>query len=330
MFKSRGVDIAHLAEFHDDMSKERLSRIELQKVMHDECRRLSNDQFLLMPGEEPDVHLGGHWISLFPKPVYWTLNRATGQSFVEQVDGYGSVYHVGNSEDVLKLMEAEHGLMWTAHPRIKGSFGFPDAYKGRDFFKSDRFLGEAWKAMPADNSLPRLGTRVLDLLDDTSNWGAHKYAIGEVDVFRISTQSELYGPMNINYVKLDRIPRFDDGWQPLLDALNAGRMFVTTGEVLIPSCTFGGKRGGETLQPPVGGKVELDVQLEWTFPLSFAEVISGDGEHVFRQRIELNDSDAFGSRTLKIPVDLTGRKWVRFEVWDLATNGAFTEPVWIE
>jgi len=26
----------------------------------------------------------------------------------------------------------------------------------------------------------------------------------------------------------------------------------------------------------------------------------------------------------------TFQKWVRFEVWDIATNGAFTQPVWIE
>jgi hypothetical protein len=29
-------------------------------------------------------------------------------------------------------------------------------------------------------------------------------------------------------------------------------------------------------------------------------------------------------------VDLAGKKWARFEVWDIATNGAFTEPVWVE
>jgi len=330
MFKARGVDIAHLAEFHYDTSKEKLSRIELLKVMHDECRRLSNDQFLLLPGEEPDVHLGGHWISLFPKPIYWTLDRKKGQPFVEQMEGFGSIYHVGNSDDVLKLMETERGLMWTAHARIKGSFGFPDAYKNKDFFRSDCFLGAAWKAMPADHSLPRLGTRVLDLLDDISNWGLHKYTIGEVDVFAISPESELYGHMNINYVKLDKVPRFDDGWQPLLDSLRAGRLFVTTGEVLIPACTFAGKSGGETIHLPPDGKANLEASLEWTFPLSFAEIVSGDGEKVYRQRIELNDTEAFGSRTLKVPANLTGRKWVRFEVWDIATNGAFTEPVWIE
>ena len=35
------------------------------KAMHDECARLSDDEFLLLPGEEPNVHLGGHWISFF-------------------------------------------------------------------------------------------------------------------------------------------------------------------------------------------------------------------------------------------------------------------------
>ena len=58
--------------------------------------------------------------------------------------------------------------MWTAHPRIKGSRTFPDAYFDTAFYRSDRFLGGAWKSMPVDLSLPRLGTRVLDLQDDIS------------------------------------------------------------------------------------------------------------------------------------------------------------------
>jgi hypothetical protein len=28
--------------------------------------------------------------------------------------------------------------------------------------------------------------------------------------------------------------------------------------------------------------------------------------------------------------NLSGRHWVRFEVWDIAANGAFTQPVWVE
>ena len=46
--------------------------------------------------------------------------------------------------------------------------------------------------------------------------------------------------------------------------------------------------------------------------------------------MELSDTEAYGSRALRVPVDLTNRKWVRLEVWDMARNGAFTQPVWIE
>jgi hypothetical protein len=315
------VDIAHLAEFHVQHTPAmNAKRLELLRTLNDECERLSEDgKFLLLPGEEPNVHLGGHWISLFPRSVYWTLEREKDQPFVEQVDGVGNVYHVGSSADVLKLMEAEHGLMWTAHPRIKGSFGFPDAYRSTDFFRSDHFLGAAWKAMPADDSRPRLGERVLDLLDDMNNWDhGRKLAVGEVDVFKVEPEYELYGHMNVNYLKLDRIPRFSEGWQPVLDALRAGDFFVTTGEVLIPSWSLDRARG------------EVVAEVEWTFPLAFAQVISGDGSSVRRQRLELAETASFGSQKLVIPVDLSKSKWLRLEVWDIAANGAFTQPIWID
>ena len=49
-----------------------------------------------------------------------------------------------------------------------------------------------------------------------------------------------------------------------------------------------------------------------------------------RQRVDLTETEAFGTRTLRVPVTLTGQRWVRFEVWDVAANGAFTQPVWVE
>jgi len=330
-FKARGADIVHLAEFHykDGSRTPESDRLRELKLMHDEFRRLSDDELLLLPGEEPNVHLGGHWISFFPKPVYWTLNRPAGKSFAEEVAGYGKVYRVGSPEDVLQLFEAERGLMWTAHPRIKSSFQFPDRYKDTEFFRSDRFLGAAWKAMPADLSRPTLGWRVLDLLDDMSNWGAKKHALGEVDTFRMEPDFETYGHMNINYLRLAKLPRYDDGWHPVLDALRGGEFFTTTGEVLIPEFAVGGKQSGQTLAVTGDGKTTLEANLEWTFPLAFAEIISGDGQKVFRQRIDLADTESFGTRKLRLPLDLKGRTWVRFEVWDIAANGAFTQPIWI-
>ena len=85
--------------------------------------------------------------------------------------------------------------------------------------------------MPADLSHDRLGRRALDLLDDMANWGQKKYLLGEVDVFKIDHTHELYGHMNINYVRLDpdRMPRFDESWQPVLDAVRRGTFFVDDG-----------------------------------------------------------------------------------------------------
>jgi hypothetical protein len=331
-FKARGIEIAHLAEFHVGgtprlPAPERLVQL---KTLHEECARLSDRELLILPGEEPNVHLGGHWLSFFPKPVYWVLNRAAGKPFSEEVPGYGTVYHVGSADDVLQLMQREHGLMWTAHARIKGSFGFPDGYWEKPFYRSDRFLGAAWKAMPADLSLPRLGSRVLDLLDDMSNAGLHKFVIGEADLFRMEPDYETYAHLNINYVQLGSIPRFADGWQPVLDSLRAGKFFTTTGEVLMPKFSVGGKTSGETLRLSGREPASLELALEWTFPLAFVEVISGDGKNVHRQRIDLTDTEPFGDRVLRLPIDLADRRWVRVEAWDVARNGAFSQPIFIE
>ncbi len=154
--------------------------------------------------------------------------------------------------------------------------------------------------MPADLSHDRLGRRALDLLDDMANWGQKKYMPGEVNVFKIDHTHELYGHMNINYVRLDgdRLPRFDEGWQPVLDSLRAGRFFVSTGEVLIPEFTVNGQPSGSTVSLKPGEKPEVRLGLIWTFPMRFVEVISGDGSRVFRERIDLSDTAAFGVRTL--------------------------------
>ncbi len=329
-FKARGVNIVHLAEFHvgETPSMGGDERLALLKTLHGECARLSDDDLLILPGEEPNVHLRGHWMSLFPKPIYWVLNRPAEKPFVEMTEAYGKVYHVGSVDDVLKLMELENGLMWTAHARIKSSIGYPDRYKTRPFFASDHFLGAAWKAMPADLSRPTQGWRVLDLLDDMSNWGMRKQAIGEADLFRMEPEFETYAHMNINYLKLDKLPRFQDGWQPVLDSLRKGSFFTTTGEILIPGFTVGGKVSGEVIEDASSQQM-LEADLEWTFPMAFAEIVSGDGKQVFRQRVDLSDSDGFGTKKLRVPVDLKGRTWVRFEAWDIASNGAFTQPIWI-
>ena len=268
---------------------------------------------------------------LFPRPVYWTMKRAPGQPFVESSAANGAVYHVGDRFDMLHLLEREHGLAWTSHPRIKASSWTPDIFRREDFYLSDNWLGAAWKAMPADLSQDRLGRRALDLLDDMANWGQKKYLPGEVDVFKIDHTHELYGHMNINYVKLDpdRLPRFDEGWQAVVDALRSGRFFVSTGEVLIPEFSVNGHTSGSGLTRKRIDPALVRIDLSWTFPLRLIELISGDGSKIFRERMECSDTDPFDKRTFQLRPDLSGRKWLRVEAWDIAGNGAFTQPVWL-
>jgi hypothetical protein len=329
VMKGMNVNIVHVAEFHGDGHPEDAGPLRLPelKAMFDLCRGHSDDRLLVIPGEEGNRYLAhpwppakgihpGHWMYLFPEPVYLTFTRAAGQPFAERIEPYGTVYHVGDRDDMARLLRERHGLAWTTHPRIKASYATPDAFKDQAFFKDDTWLGAAWKAMPADLSEERLGRRALDVLDDMNNWGPpRKLLPGEVDVFEIDSSHELYGHMNVNYLRLPKLPSYDD-WSEVLRVLRSGDFFVTTGEVLIHS--FDVKDG------------QASADLEWTFPLRHAEVIWGDGARVMRKRLTLPDTTEFGRRRFTWPVELTGARWYRLEAWDVAGDGAFTQPKWIQ
>ena len=103
----------------------------------------------------------------------------------------------------------------------------------------------------------------------------------------------------------------------MVDALRAGNFFVTSGEVLMRDWSVEG----------AGAKRTYNAEAEWTFPPEFAELVWSDGKNVERQTIDMAEMAPFGSHKFRIPFDATGKKWVRFAVWDSAGNGAFTQPV---
>jgi hypothetical protein len=107
-----------------------------------------DQDFLIIPAEEANVHLGGHWGLVFPKPVYWFMKRPDSKPFESKDPTYGTVYHVGNEQEMLELMRQEGGFAYQSHPRTKGSTGFPDKIKESAHFR-DRTI-ESWlKAMPS-------------------------------------------------------------------------------------------------------------------------------------------------------------------------------------
>ena len=139
----------------------------------------------------------------------------------------------------------------------------------------------------------------------------------------------MYAHLNVNYLQLDKLPGFSEGWQPVLDAMKNGKFFTTTGEVLLPVFKVNGKASNETIELNESGKAAIELEINWTFPLNFVEIISGDGNKVFRDRINLDTTKAFGKQKFTFNSNLKNRTWVRVEVWDVAANGAFTQSVWI-
>jgi hypothetical protein len=321
VLRGLGIDVAILADFHSDSHPNDPGpiRFKEQKVYFDGCRRFSDRGFLLIPGEEPDATLGGHYITFLPHPVYWSHVRVDGQQFTETDPTYGKVYHIGSAADELKMLRLENGLMWQAHPRTKGSAGYPDAVRDQAHFLSDRFLGGSYQSLPVDQSEKRLcEARCLGLLDDMNNWGAGpKYMIAEGDTYMKYPDDETFPQLIVNYVKLPSVPRFDEDWSSITRALRAGDYFVSSGEVLLRNFAIEGS----------GPRRTYAAEVEWTFPLEFVELVWGDGHTTGRQIISATDLPPFGSHVFRVPFDVAGKKWVRFAVWDSAGNGAFTQPV---
>lgn len=315
-FKGLGVNLLHLAEFHGDGNPmdPGPKRLPQMQAMFELCRKYSDKHLMLIPGEEANAHLGGHWVYLFPKPVFLTLVRGKDVPFSETIDPYGTVYHTGSAQDMVDVLRKEKALAWTAHPRIKASSAFPDKYKDTEWYQSDLWLGGAWKAMPGDLSNVGLGMRVLDLLDDMNTWGQKKIAHGEVDCFIPDRSHELYASMNVNYLRLAKMPSADD-WSSVLDVLRRGDFFVTTGEVLIPSFEV---KGGKAV-----------AELEWTFPLKSVELVTSDGKTVTRKSIPMTSTGEFQRKTFEWPLEGAAPAWVRLEAWDILGDGAFTQPLWL-
>jgi hypothetical protein len=152
-----------------------------------------------------------------------------------------------------------------------------------------------------------------------NNWGLKKRMLGEVDVFQIQESDELYAHMNVNYVKLPEVPDFDH-YGRLLDAVARGDSFISTGEILLPEVRIHDQ----------GGKIAVDAKAQNTYPLELAEVVWGNGSETSRKIVPLTGNHQFSENTFHWSVDATDWKWARVAFWDVAGNGAFTNPVWRE
>jgi hypothetical protein len=323
VFRGLGINIVYLGDFHDDSdgADPGPKRLPEQKAYFEGAAKLSDKNFLVMPEEETNAYIAGHTYMMNPKPIYFTHARqlAAGTPFEENIPGYGTVYHLGSTDDLLKFVNETKSIIWAAHPRTKSSALYPDMYKDKDYFQSDRFIGGSWESLPVDLSQPRLcEVRCFGLNDEMSNWAPKpKFMLAEGDTYMKRPDDETYPMLAINYLKLDKVPLFNESWSPIVEGIHNGNFFGTTGEILFHNWAIEG----------AGAKSVYTASIEYTFPLEFAELVWSDGAKVDRKIVKLTDTTAFGTKSFRIPFDATGKKWVRFAVWDSAGDGAWLQPV---
>jgi hypothetical protein len=317
--EAHGIDSVLIMDFHLDGHPGDLSPIRLQelKAYYAACRAQSDSHFLIIPAEEADILLGGHWGLVFPKPVLWYQDRKDGQPFKTDDPVYGTVYRVSTPDEMWKMVTAENGIVYETHPRTKGSTGYPDKILDTSYFRSPRYVGVGWKAMPSDLSSPRLGERAFKVLDDLNNLGLHKILIGEDDLFQISPTDELYSNLNANYLRMDHLPDFDQ-YNDLLASMAKGGGFISTGGVLLPDISVASEENS----------VRFTATVSSTFPLHFAEIVWGDGQQTRREIFPLDTSGAFENRRYEWSAKTPGWKWARLAVWDVSADGTFTNPTW--
>ncbi len=325
--KGMGVNIVGLSDFHDDLHQTDPGPLRFPDE-HDyalAAAKASDKDFLVTPWEESYI-FGGHYNVLFPHNVYWSMTKAPGAPFTENVPPYGKVYHATTPEEFQRVLDTENGYWYYAHQRTKGSTGYPDATLDKPFVRNDHNLGLAFKpGMGMDLSEARLCEwRCFDALDMMNNAITDsglrpKYLLADIDTYRKAPEDDLYPQFPVSYIKIDPLPGPADDWMPILTALRAGDSFGTTGEILFNDYRVAGS----------GSQRTIVADAEWTFPLEFVEVVWGDGKQVDRQIIRSTELGSFGKKHFSIPFSATGRSWVRFAVWDSAGNGAFTQPQWL-
>jgi hypothetical protein len=224
---------------------------------------------------------------------------------------------------MMEMAHRENMLIYLPHPRSKGSAGYPDAIKDTTHFLDANYRGIGFRwGMGLDGSEQRLCEfRCLPLFDDMNNWVADKptppkYIQAISEVYQQGYGDDIYANNPVNYVRVDTLPPPGE-WGPIVDAMQRGEYFVTSGEVLIPSYSIEGS----------GSRRTIVAEVQWTFPLEFVEVVWGNGQRTDRQIVSATGLPAFGSHRFQIPFSADGKKWVRFAAWDSAGNGAMVQPI---
>src|SRR5207249_3860361 len=171
------------------------------------------------------------------------------------------------------MMDAEGAYWYHAHPRTKSTAGYPDLIFDKPYVKNDRYLGVAFKpGMGMDLSEAKMCEwRCFDSTDTMNNLYTNsglrpKYIIADIDTYRKGPEDDTYANFPVNYLKIDKTPRPDDDYSPILKSLRDVNFLATTCEMPIRYYSVAG----------TGNQRTITADVDWTIPLKFDEVVWSD------------------------------------------------------
>ena len=332
--KAFGIDVGFWAE-HDCYMKD--SDWELYQY---QAETISDEEFLAVPGieisttegcEQVGGTLPGHGNYITPDPV---LHR--GSRYTEWHSESERIPEDGCLDAVAAKVVREGGVMWRNHN------GDLDAARLIEGWTQDLKLFEInsryefhYKRERANKFDENFAEEIFNRYDALLNAGYRVYLIGGTDFHGAKgypKNSPLFFQTGIvNYVRMSEL-----SIEALIDSLEAGRLFLTTGEILVTHYSLSGTEVGEDFSEAQGqdsfttgdqSEQSVMVGLSWTFPLREVRVYTDAG---LSARIEPEENRAFGEDRFFIPLNVTDRRWVRVEIRDIANNHAFTQPIFIE
>ena len=98
-----------------------------------------------------------------------------------------------------------------------------------------------------------------------SNWAPKpKFMLAEGDTYMKRPDDDTYPFLAINYVKMDKVPLWNESWAPVVEGIHNGNFFGTTGEILFHDWKIEGS--GQRRSVAYTGHV----CLEYTFRVPWA------------------------------------------------------------
>jgi hypothetical protein len=242
--------------------------------------------------------LQDHACYLTPKPVnHFASLKKDGK----HCSGEGAVDIVAQN-----IVENENGVCWLAHPGLSRTpkelmDGWTQHVSMMEWSNYEWIIGKSCSSI--FRHCVDFGQLLFHKLDMLLNQGFEVGVIGGVDFHGNQNADYVFSNGIVNYLK-----NIELNVPSVVACLKERDFFVSTGEILIEKCEL---KSGEVV-----------LEIDTLFPLRNIIVATDKG------KINYSVKDLDSNGEIKIPLNqFNPEKWWRTEIWDIANNPVFTQPV---